>query len=237
MIDAMTGSKTISIILPVYCNADTLQELYTRLLHVMEEQSWNWQIIFINDACPQNSSVVLKLIADKDQRVMIIDHTTNLGQHQAVMEGLAVARGDWSVIMDSDLQDPPEAILRLIRRGEEGFAAVFAGRRGRYESAGRLLTSKIAKRTLRLLTGLPIDAGLFVAVNAAMRRKLLSMPAGTPSVVVMIGCAEMPVDSLPVERNSRPSGNTAYTTWRRMKIGWGAVSWALKWRWQKMRQN
>ncbi len=112
----------------------------------------------------------------RDPRVRLLSHAANRGQHQAVMTGLAAAQGEWSVIMDADLQDPPEALPALLNKGRVGYGAVFAGRRGRYESAGRLLTSRLIKWTMRQLTGLPSDAGIFVAINRELRTNCSPWP-------------------------------------------------------------
>jgi len=222
-----------TVVVPVYRNADTLEELHRRLARVFEARGMEFEVVFVDDACPSGSLDVLRKLAQLDPRVAVVALARNAGQHRAVLAGLSLARGRWMVVLDADLQDPPEAIPCLLEKGEEGFGAVFAGRRGRYESAGRLVTSRLFKRLLSLLcsagSGLA-DAGLFVALDRAMAARILSMENGPPFVVAMIGCAGLPVVSVPVERSPRRRGESAYGSWGRWKSGLCGVAWVIRWR-------
>ena len=114
------------------------------------------------------------------------------------------ARGPWTVVMDADLQDPPEAIPALLQAAGDDVDVVFAGRRGRYESRLRLLTSRLFKRTLAVATGLPADAGMFFVANRHSVEVLTNMKGATPFVVAMIGRSG-PADAL----HSRPTRSGA----------------------------
>lgn len=229
-----TARIDLSIVVPVYRNADTLKELHRRLCDTLEAQGIDFEIIFVDDACPDDSLSVLKSLAPIDPRVAVLILKRNIGQHRADLVGLAYARGAWTVVMDADLQDPPEAIPQLLATGEEGFDAVFAGRRGRYESPSRLFSSYVFKRLLHVISGVPVDAGLFVAMNRSMRESLLAMGGPAPFIVAMIGCTNLPVASVPVERAQRLSGSSAYNSWRRLKSGGRAVGWVAVWKWRKL---
>jgi glycosyltransferase involved in cell wall biosynthesis len=224
----------VSIVLPVYRNADTVLELHRRLCQVLEREKLRFEILFVEDACPRGSLGVLEALAERDSRVAVLALERNVGQHRAVLEGLAYARGKWTVVMDADLQDPPEAIPILLAKGQEGFAAVFAGRRGRYESRARLLTSRVFKGLLHLLCGTPKDAGIFVAMNQAMTERLLTMGGPAPFVGAMIGCAGLPMASIPVVRTERGVGNSAYSFGGRLTAGWRAIAWVLAWKWRRV---
>jgi glycosyltransferase involved in cell wall biosynthesis len=170
----------------------------------------------------------LNRLAASERRVRVIALERNVGQHRAVLIGLAQARGRRAVIMDGDLQDPPEAIPELLKEMEKGFDAVFAGRRGRYESAGRLITSRVFKTLLHLLTGVPPDAGMFVALSRPMIDHLVARPEKRPFVVAMIGTSRLPLTSIAVARQPRRSGDSAYSSWMRLKAGCAAVQIALR---------
>ena len=217
----------VSVVIPVYRNAETLAELHRRLSRVLTGAGLSFEILLIDDACPAGSLAVAEALARGDGRVAVVALAANVGQHRAVLAGLAQARGAWTVIMDADLQDPPEAIPRLLQKGQEGFAAVFAGRRGGYESAGRLLTSRLFKRVLHWLCGLPPDAGLFVALNRPLAKHLLQMRGPAPMVVAMIGCSGFPAASIPVTRAIRPVGSSAYNSWGRLRSAWRGIAWVL----------
>ncbi len=220
----------VSVVVPVYRNVDTLSELYRRLCQTLESLVSVFEVIFVDDACPDGSMAVLESLAQNDPRVGVLVLERNVGQQRAVLAGLAHALGEWIVIMDADLQDPPEVIPALLAKGQDGFAAVFAGRRGKYESSSRLLCSRLFKGLLHLLTGVPADAGIFVAFNRLMLGRILAMGGRNPHVVAMIGCARLPLTSIPVIRAQRPSGNSAYTFKGRLKSGWRAIGWVLSWK-------
>lgn len=214
--------------MPVYRNADTLVELHDRLRAALRDE--RVELIFVNDACPAGSAAVLrKLAADPGTVVLTLER--NVGQHRAVLVGLARARGAWTVVLDADLQDPPEAVPLLLARAAVGdVGAVFAGRRGTYESRLRLLTSRLFKRTLHALCGVPPDAGIFAAVSKRTVERVLAMRGPAPFVVAMIGCAGLPMTSIPVERAPRPNGSSAYSTRGRARSAWRAFVWVLAWR-------
>lgn len=207
----------LSAVVPVYRNAATVEELARRLHATLEASVAGHELIFVDDACPEGSLGVLRRMADADPRVAVLALSRNVGQHAAVMVGLAHARGAWTVILDADLQDPPEAVPRLLAAAEEGTAAVFAGRCGAYESPGRLLTSRLFKRMLHRVAGVPSDAGIFVALRRPARERLLELSTGRPFVVAMIGALGLPMRSVPVERSPRSTGASAYSTWGRLR--------------------
>src|SRR5215217_6142157 len=123
----------VSVVVPVYRNADTLRELKGRLERALGQDLQPRELIFVNDACDAGSGEVLSDLAGSDGSVTVVDHPANLGQHAAVLTGLERSRGEWTVVLDADLQDPPEAIPRLLAAATPGTEAVFAGRRGEYE--------------------------------------------------------------------------------------------------------
>jgi len=100
----------ISVVLPVYRNAEVLVALHARLIRVLEAEAAGFELIFVDDACSAGSGAVLEGLARQDARVQIIRHERNLGQRLAVWHGLEAARGGVVIAMDAGLQDPPEAI-------------------------------------------------------------------------------------------------------------------------------
>jgi len=223
----------LSVVVPVYGNAETLEELHSRLATVLEGRGLEFEVLYVDDACPRGSLEVLRTVARSDPRVGVVSLARNAGQHRAVLAGLSLARGRGAVVLDADLQDPPEAIPQLLAKLEEGYGAVFAGRRGLYESRGRLLTSRLFKRLLSRLCGAGdglADAGLYVVLDRPTVSRLLSMENGAPFVVAMIGCAGLRTVSVPVVRSPRPSGESAYSSWRRLRSGLRGVAWVIRWR-------
>lgn len=220
----------VSVVVPVYRNAETLQELYRRLCCVLESRQFSYEMIFVDDACPAGSLSVLEKLSKSDYGVKVLALEHNVGQHRAVLTGLSHVRGKWTVVMDADLQDPPEAIPDLLVRLQDGFSAVFAGRRGLYESPFRLFTSRLFKVLLHLLCGVPADAGLFVAMNRGMVERLLAFDGKRPFLTAMMGCTGLPLASIPIKRANRFLGSSAYSFWGRLKSCFLAVWWVMSWK-------
>jgi glycosyltransferase involved in cell wall biosynthesis len=207
----------VSAVAPVYRNAGTLAELCRRLGAALEPDH---EIVLVDDGCPDGSWGVIETLAAADARVRAVRHVVNRGQNAAVMSGIAAARGEEIVVLDADLQDPPEAVpllLAELRRGEA--AIVFGGRRGRYEPTSRLMASRIFKRTLHIASGrrLPVDAGLFLAMRADVRERL-----GGGYVLAAIGRSGLPMSSVPVVR-ARSSSPSGYTGSARVKLAVRAI--------------
>ncbi len=226
----------LSVVIPVYKNAATLEQLYQRLVSSLEGCS-PFELIFVDDACPQDSFSILRKLCIQDTRVCALQLAKNMGQNYAVLAGLSEARGKRVVILDADLQDPPEVIPQLAARLDTGFSIVFAGRRGRYETSSRLLTSKLYKSVLHLICGIPADAGIFMVLERSVVDNMLALYAPQPFIVSMAGCLGTKMSSIPVERSSRSSGVSAYSSWKRLQIGLMSIVWAVLWKtWYKSRR-
>ena len=206
----------VSIVVPVYRNGPTLVPLWERIDRVLSTEGYRFEVIFVDDNCPDGSLEIARDLAAARAEVNVVALRRNVGQHWAVLTGLALSRGSWAVVMDADLQDPPEAIPRLLDV-DESVMAVFAGRRGRYQVWHRMLTSRVHKHLLHLACGVPKDAGIYVALRRAMIDRILSLPAATARIVSLIGLTGMPTASVPVRREVRPSGSSAYSSWARLR--------------------
>jgi polyisoprenyl-phosphate glycosyltransferase len=216
----------LSVVVPVYRNAATLAELHERITRCAAGLG-DYEIVYVNDACPAGSLERLRVLEDGDAHVVVVDLAHNVGQNRAVLHGLARANGEIAVVLDADLQDPPEAIEALVTElRASNAAAVFAARRGKYESAARLATARAFRWVLRHWPGsrLPEGAGLFVALDRRMITHLLEGREQNPYVVGMIGRAGLPVAAVPVERMPNPLGESAYDTWHRLKLAFHALT-------------
>ena len=214
---------TVAVVVPVYGNQATLPALAARVGAALADRPWRLRLVV--DASPDASRAVAQELAAGDPRIAVTDLPVNGGQHRALARGLADEPGAaaWACL-DADLQDPPEALPALLDRLAEGdVGAVFAGRRGAYESTGRLLTGRMHRSLLARLTGLPPDAGAYVVLGPAARRAVLDQ-AG-PSVVAAIGVARVPTASIPVERSPRPLGRSAWTSATRARQAARTLTW------------
>jgi hypothetical protein len=224
----------VSIIVPMYRSSETVRELHERISRVMGQAGAAFELILVDDGCPAGSGAVGREVEGGDSRVRIVSLPHNRGQHRAVLAGLTQARGEWCLVMDADLQDPPEAIPALLAERSSDVGAIFAGRRGRYESRGRLLTSWLFKTALSALCGVPRDAGMFVLLQRGLVEKLLAMSGPEPFVVAMIGCSGFPVRSIPMPRAVRPRGSSAYSSLMRLRCACRGLAWAIRWRWHAL---
>jgi glycosyltransferase involved in cell wall biosynthesis len=202
----------ISIVLPVYRNRQTLEELHGRLSAALGAASLAYELLFVDDASPDGSGDAIGQLSARDPRVRAIHLPRNVGQHRAAWLGLSAARGAWAVVMDADLQDPPEAIPALLAAAPPGVDAVFAARRGRYEGPGRLLMSRLFKTVRQVLTGIPRDAGMFLALRRPLVEEILRHDVPRPFLTAMVGLSGRRFVTVPVERSPRPCGTSAYSS-------------------------
>ena len=222
----MTSPRPVAVVVPVYRNAATLLPLVERLDAALAGRAWRVRLVV--DASPDDSAAVARTLAAADPRVQVTVLERNVGQHAALAHGLALEDGvsAW-VCLDADLQDPPEAVPRLLDRLAAGdVAAVFAGRRGAYESRTRLVTGRAHRAVLARLTGLPPDAGAFLALAPAARDAALARQA--PSLVAAIGAARLPTTSVPVARDARGEGESAWTARARLRQSARTLAWAVR---------
>lgn len=150
----------ISVVIPVYLCEGCLPALYKRLCDTLEKISHHFEIIMVNDGSPDNSWEVITNLAEKDKRVVGLDLSRNFGQHCAITAGLDFASGDWVVVMDCDLQDQPEEILKLYRKAQEGYDCVFGGRTNRQDNYLKRLMSNLFYKLLSYLTETSQDASI-----------------------------------------------------------------------------
>ncbi len=214
----------VAVVVPVYRNAVTLPALVDRLGVALADRDWRVRLVV--DGCPAGSADVARSLAGPRVGVTVL--SVNGGQHAALRRGLAdEPDADAWVCLDADLQDPPEAVPLLLDRLAAGdVEAVFAGRRGAYESWLRRVTGGLHRRVAARLTGLPPDAGAFLALGPAVRAAVLA--SGSPSVVLAVGVARQPVTSVPVARAVRPEGRSAWTVRARLGQSVRSLGWALR---------
>lgn len=157
-----------SIILPVYNEEELIQNTYTRLKTVMESIKGDYELIFINDGSTDNSSEVVKQICKNDSHVKLLDFSRNFGHQVAISAGIDHAEGDAAVILDADLQDPPEVIPHMIKKWEEGYEVIYGKRIKREgETAFKKVTAHIYYRLLKYITNfnIPVDSGDFRLID------------------------------------------------------------------------
>lgn len=147
----------ISVVIPVYNCAECLDPLVGRLHKSIRRINAQYEIIFIDDGSSDRSWEVIKNLVKSDKRIKGLNLSRNFGQHYAITAGLDIAQGKWVVVMDADLQDQPEDILKLYRKAIEGYEVVWAQRHLRYDSWHKRLISQTFHHFFGYLSGLPTD--------------------------------------------------------------------------------
>lgn len=172
---------TFTVIAPIYNELENIPELYPRIRDVMDQTGEPWELILVDDGSSDGSTEVIRKLAENDRRVRPVIFARNFGHQIAVTAGVDYSRGDAVVIIDADLQDPPEVILDLIAKWREGFEVVYAVREEREgETWFKKTTAALFYRLIHAITNvnIPLDTGDFrlmdqkvVAVMKQMREK------------------------------------------------------------------
>jgi glycosyltransferase involved in cell wall biosynthesis len=138
----------LSVVIPVYGCAGCLRPLHARLTATLEAITGDYEIILVDDRSQDGAWPVLVELAESDPHLRVVRLSRNFGQHAAITAGLSRSRGEWTVVMDCDLQEPPEEIARLWAAGQEGVDVVRTAREGRRHSAWRRAASRLYRRLL-----------------------------------------------------------------------------------------
>lgn len=176
----MLTSKKISVIPIAYRDEGNIAELYKRVTQVLQKITPNYEIIYVNDSSPDNSENILRELAKKDKRLIAITHSRNFGAQNAFTTGMRYARGDSVVIMDGDLQDPPELIEEFVKKWLAGFDVVYGVRRKREKSMG--IIWETAYHWFYILFNklsyvkVPVDAGDFSLMDRVVVDHINSLP-------------------------------------------------------------
>lgn len=175
---AMLTEKFISIVVTCYRDEGSILELLRRLEKTMARITPNWEVIYVNDASPDNAEAVLLEQARQNPRLTVISHARNFGAQVAFTTGMLQAGGDAVVIMDGDLQDPPEIIESFVSQWLEGYQVVYGIRAKRHEGLFRNIGYKVFYRLLKKIAyfDIPLDAGEFSLMDRVVVEVILACP-------------------------------------------------------------
>lgn len=174
----MLTDKLISVVVACYRDAGNVREMYSRLTSVLPQVTANYEIIFVNDNSPDNAEEILLEIAAQDAHVTVISHSRNFGSQMAFTSGMRQSVGDAVILMDGDLQDPPETIPVLIAEWAKGYDVVYGVREQRRENPLMEGARKLFYRLYRRLSyiDVPVDAGDFSVMSRRVVDAMLQMP-------------------------------------------------------------
>ncbi len=205
----------LSIIIPIYNESANIETLYERLSKVCDDITPDREIIFVNDGSKDDSLQKVKALREKDPRIKYIDFSRNFGHQIAVTAGLDACKGKAVVIIDADLQDPPELIADLYQKWKhENYQVVYAKRRRRKgESFMKLWTAKMFYRILGSITSIsiPVDTGDFRLVDHKIVDYLKKMPEQHKFLRGQISWIGFNQTYIEYDRDERHGGKTGYT--------------------------
>lgn len=210
----MAAMPDISVVVPVHNEEGNLLMLHQRLTAALQSLGRSYELLFVNDGSQDRSLVILRELAGQDPYVRYLDLSRNFGHQIAVTAGLDHCTGKAVVIIDADLQDPPELIPELYQRHREGFEVVYARRRQRKgEGFMKRWTARMFYRLLRRLTkiDIPLDTGDFRVIDRKVVEVLKQMPEQNKFLRGQISWAGFRQTSVDYDRDERHAGRTSYT--------------------------
>lgn len=210
----------ISVVIPVYGCKAALRELYERLTESLSRITSDYEIILVNDACPQNSWEVIEELCREDAKVVGIEMARNFGQIKAITAGLDHSTGDWVVVMDCDLQDRPEEIINLYHKAQEGYDVVFARRAQRKDSWLKVFVSKVFYKIYSFASDGNYDPAIcnFSICKRVVIENYCRMRELHRAYVIYIKWLGFRQTTIDVEHNVRKEGKSSYNMKKRLQM-------------------
>jgi len=217
----------LSVVLPIYNEEKGIDELYRRLTEVLGPTGWSYELVLVNDGSRDGSWRKILELGSRDRRVCGVNLSRNFGHQIAITAGVEMSRGAAVVVMDSDLQDPPELIPVLYAKHQEGFDVVYAQRRTREgESWFKEVTAKAFYRLIRRMTTIeiPVDTGDFRLMSRRVVNDLMKLQEQSRFVrglVTWVGYNQTPVL---YDRSKRYGGETKYPLAKMMRFALDGIT-------------
>ena len=223
----MSQRPTYSIVTPIYDEEGNIGLLVERVRQVMESTGETWELVMVNDGSRDRSLELMREHAAQDSRIRIINFARNFGHQIAVTAGIDYAQGHAVILMDADLQDPPEVILAMIARWKEGYEVVYAVREQRQgESWFKLLTAKLFYRMIYRITDvdIPLDTGDFRLMDEHVVQVLRQMREHNRFIRGMTSWVGFKQTGVYYVRQARHAGETKYPFRKMLRFAWDAVT-------------
>jgi dolichol-phosphate mannosyltransferase len=216
-----------SIIIPVFNEEEVIHHTYSRLKTVMESTGETYELLFINDGSKDATAQKLINIREHDHTVKLIDFSRNFDHQIAISAGMDFARGEAVVIIDADLQDPPELILEMISKWKDGYEVVYAKRIERKgETYFKKKTALLFYRTLRALTDIdiPVDTGDFRLMDRKVCNQMKSIGEKNRFVRGLVSWVGFKQIAVEYERDERFAGETKYPLKKMLKLSLDGIT-------------
>ena len=206
-------SVRYSIVIPAYNEELVIDESYKRLKAVMDTTNEEYELIFVNDGSRDKTGEMLSELCDKDKNVKMIDFSRNFGHQTAITAGMDNSSGQAVVVIDADLQDPPEVILDMIAKWKEGYDVVYGKRSKRKgETFFKLFTAKVFYRFLKSMTSvdIPVDTGDFRLIDRKVCDELSALTEKNRYVRGLVSWVGFKQTDVTYVREERFAGETKY---------------------------
>ncbi|WP_338001460.1 glycosyltransferase family 2 protein [Aminobacter anthyllidis] len=215
------ASPRYSLVIPIYNEEEVLPKLVERIRTLLCQLDGESEAIFVDDGSHDKSAELLRNMVAVEPRFRLIELSRNFGHQIAITAGMNAATGDAVIVMDADLQDPPEVVLDLVAKWKEGFEIVYARRVKREgESLFKRITASLFYRLLERMTSvdIPRDVGDFRLVGRKALETFKQMPEQDRFVRGMFGWMGFNQATVPFERPARTIGQTKYPFWKMMHL-------------------
>lgn len=220
-------SVRFSVVVPVFNEEEVLQETYRRLTGVMEGLGSSYEIVFVDDGSKDRSPGILDRLAQHDPRVRVIHFSRNFGHQAAITAGMDYARGEAVIVIDADLQDPPEVIPEMVAKWQEGYEVVY-GRRVKREGETffKRCTASFFYRFLRFMTDIdiPLDTGDFRLLDRKVVEVMKLLREKNRFIRGLVAWAGFRQVALPYVRHRRFAGTTKYPLRKMLKLAWDGIT-------------
>ena len=218
-----SGQGMLSIVVPAYNEQDNVRNVYERLRGVMDGMRLEWELIFSVDPCTDRTEELILELRREDARVKMLRFSRRFGQPMATIAGLEASRGDAVVVIDCDLQDPPELIPELVARWREGNDVVYAQRRTRAgETLPKRIIAALGYRVIKRIADvdIPPNTGDFRLMSRRVVRNVVSLKESHGFLRGLVGLVGFPQTSVPYDRDPRAAGTSKYNRfWGSLVIG------------------
>jgi glycosyltransferase involved in cell wall biosynthesis len=215
----------ISVVAPIFNEQENLPELRRRLVAALEQTGDAWEVVLVNDGSRDRSGEIIRQIHAQDARVKLVDLSRNFGHQPAVTAGVHHARGDCVILIDGDLQDPPEVIPQLVNKWKEGFQVVLGERRSRADGGVRGVGFRLFYPILRAITDLPgaPDAGIFGLMDRRVVDEFNKLPERNRFIPGLRSWLGFRQASVPYDRTDRAAGKPKQTLRRLIHYAMDAI--------------
>ncbi|OQB14382.1 MAG: hypothetical protein BWY15_01240 [Firmicutes bacterium ADurb.Bin193] len=218
---------TYSVVIPVYNEKEVVRETHKRLKAVMDKTGEAYELIFVNDGSNDDTGSIVKDIIKADKNVKLIDFSRNFGHQVAISAGMDASSGDAVVVIDADLQDPPEVILEMIKKWKEGFDVVYGKRiKRKGETLFKRITAKLFYRILKKLTSvdIPVDTGDFRLIDKKVKDVFMRLTEKSRYVRGLISWVGFKQTAVEYVRDERFAGETKYPLKKMIKFAADGVT-------------